>query len=163
MDKIDKIEVTAAGKSLPISTRNSVEICNLLRGKTVDKGKKLLELIIDKKYPVPYKRYMHGVGHRSGKMAAGRYPQKASSHILEVLKNAESNAGNKGLTANFRIKEIISNQASRSWHFGRHRRRKTKSTHIKIVLEEIKQASENKKDIKETKLDKTTAQTQTQK
>ncbi len=140
-----KIEAIAMGISLPISTRQSVEICNVLRGKTSDKGKKILELVINMKTPIPYKRYMHGVGHRSGKLAAGRYPQKASSYILSVLKNAESSAANKGLVAPFMIKEIIANQAARSWHLGRQRRRKTKSTHIKIVLAEIKLAEKNKK------------------
>ena len=151
---MDKIKATAIGRSLPISTRNSVEICNLLRGKTSERGKKILELVIEKKVPVPYKRYLHGVGHRSGKMAAGRYPQKASSYILAVLKSAESNAENKGLSMPFKIKEIIANQAVRSWHFGRQRRRKTKRTHIKIILEEIKKANENKNknDVKEAKI-----------
>ncbi len=142
MEKSEAI-ATAMGE-LPISTKQSVEICNLLRGKTSDKGKKILELVIDKKYPVPYRRYMHGVGHKSGKMASGRYPKKASSHILTILKSAESNAQNKGLSAPFKIKELIANQATRSWHFGRHRRRKTKRTHIKIVLEEVKKSKENK-------------------
>ena len=134
------IRAIAAAKSLPISTRHSVEICNLLRGKTSDKGKKILELVIDKKCPVPYKRYLHGVGHKSGRIASGRYPKKASSYILAVLKSAESNAESNGLSAPFKIREMIANQASRSWHFGRHRRVKTKRTHVKIVLEEIKSA-----------------------
>lgn len=141
---MDKLEATAAGKSLPISTRHSVEICSLIRGKTTEQSRKILERVVDKKQAVPYKRYMHGVGHRSGKMAAGRYPEKASSYILEILKTAESNAEDKGLTPPFRIKEIIPNQASRSWHYGRQRRRKTKRTHIKIVLEELKTAKEKK-------------------
>ena len=147
IEKTDKIEAFAMGRSLPISTRHSVEICNLLRGKTSDKGKKILELVIEKKAPVPYKRYMHGVGHRSGKLAAGRYPQKASSYILSILKSAESNATNSGLAMPLKIKEIVANQAVRSWHLGRLRRRKTKSTHIKIVLTEIKLAKPaNEKD-----------------
>jgi len=145
---MDKLEAAAAGKSLPISTRQSVEVCNLLRGKTSEQGKKILELVVEKKRPVPYKRYMHGVGHKPGKMAAGRFPQKTSSFILSLLKSAESNAENKGLTPPFRIKEIIANQASRSWHFGRHRRRKTKRTHIKITLQELKQPKENKENKK---------------
>ncbi|MEK6856790.1 MAG: 50S ribosomal protein L22 [Nanoarchaeota archaeon] len=153
-ENTNKIEAIANSRSLPISTKQSVEICNMLRGKTSDRGKKILELVINMKAPVPYKRYMHGVGHRSGKLAAGRYPQKASSYILTVLKCAESNATNKGLTAPFQIKEIIANQAARSWHFGRQRRRKTKSTHLKIVLTEIKQANEKNKSIKTEKTSK---------
>ncbi len=151
---MDKTQATAIGRSLPISTRQSVEICNLLRGKTSERGKKILERVIEKKEAVPYRRYLHGVGHRPGKMAAGRYPQNASSHILALLKSAESNAENKGLTTPLKIKEMVANQASRSWHFGRQRRRKTKRTHIKIILEEIKKSAENKneRDINETRI-----------
>lgn len=132
----------AIGRSLPISTKQSVEICNLLRGKTSEQGRKLLGFVLEKKFPVPYRRYMHGVGHRSGKLAAGRYPFNASSCILSILKSAEANAENKGMTAPFKIEEVIANQASRSWHHGRQRRRKTKSTHLKIVLTEIKMSNE---------------------
>ena len=158
---MDKTEATAIGRSLPISTKQSVEICNLLRGKTSDKGKKILELVIEKKAQVPYRRYMHGVGHRSGKMAAGRYPQKASSFILALLKSAESNAENKGLSTPLKIKEIIANQATRSWHAGRQRRRKTKRTHIKVVLEEMKKSTENK--TKEIKTDNKATKTEMKK
>ena len=143
---MDKLETTATatGRSLPISTRHSVEICNFIRGKTSEQGRNFLERVLEKKSAVPYKRYLHGVGHRSGKMAAGRYPEKASLHILDILKSAESNAESKGLTAPFKIKDIIANQAPRSWHYGRQRRRKTKRTHVKIVLEELKSTKEKK-------------------
>ena len=132
------MEAVAISSSLPISLKQSVEICNFIRGKTSDKGKRILEQVIEKKIAVPYKRYMHGVGHRPGKMASGRYPINASMHILSVLKSAESNAENKGMSSPFQICEAIANQASRSWRSGRHRRRKRKSAHIKIVLMEIR-------------------------
>ncbi len=144
MDNTEKLKTgtTTMGRSLPISTRHSIEICSLLRGKTSEQGRKILERVITKKSAVPYRKHMHGVGHRSGNMAAGRYPEKASSYILGVLKNAESNAQDKGLIAPFIIKEIVANQASRSWHYGRQKRRKTKRTHLKVVLEELKSAKE---------------------
>lgn len=135
----ENIIAKASGKLLPISTKQSVEICNLIRGKTAEQGKRILEQVVKKKFAVPYKRYLHGVGHKSGRIAAGRYPIKASSAILAVLKSAEANAQHNGISSPLKIKEIIANQASRSWHFGRHRRRKTKRTHIEIVLEEIKE------------------------
>jgi large subunit ribosomal protein L22 len=141
---MDKTKVTAIGRSLPISTKQSVEICGFLRGKTSERGKKILEQVIEMKVAVPYKKFMHGVGHKPGKIAAGRYPIKASSHILTVLKSAESNAEQKGLSSPYIIKEILANQASRSWHFGRHRRRKTKRTHVEITLQEIKEKKSTK-------------------
>lgn len=143
----------AIGSALPISLKQSVEICNFIRGKTSEKGRKILERVIEKKIAVPYKIYMHGVGHRAGKMAAGRFPISASTHILAILKSAEANAENKGMSTPLIIAEAIASQASRSWRAGRHRRRRRKSAHIKIVLKEIKAKTqkENKKEIRKEK------------
>jgi len=141
------MEAKATGKLLQISTKQSVEICSFLRGKTTDRGKQILERVLEMKEAIPYKRYNHNVGHRPGKMAAGRYPLKAASQILNLLKNAEANAEAKGLSKPFVIKEMLANQGVRSWHPGRQRRRKTKSTHIKILLHgtEIKETKEKAK------------------
>lgn len=142
---------TAIATSLPISTKQSVEICSFIRNKTTDKARKLLEQVLEKKIAIPYKRYTGDVGHKRGKIAAGRYPLKAIFAILKLLKAAEANAGIKGLSTPLLIKEIISSQASRNWHFGRHRRRKTKRTHIKITLQETKKEETKKETKKPTK------------
>ncbi|MBI2105699.1 50S ribosomal protein L22 [Candidatus Woesearchaeota archaeon] len=141
MEEKEKTTAMAMGISLPISLKQSVEICNFIRGKTSEKAKKILEQVKEKKIAIPYKRYVHGVGHRPGKMASGRYPLNASIHILSILKSAEANAENKGMSSPLQISEATANQASRSWRAGRHRRRRRKSTHIKIVLKEIKTKS----------------------
>jgi len=146
------------GRSLPISTKQSIEICNFLRGRTTEESKKLLEGVIAKKIAVPFKRFNKDMGHKRGKIASGRFPNKASEHILKLIKSVEANAKNIGLIGPFVIESIIPNQAARSWHYGRQRRRKNKRTHIEIVekegKKEVKNIKEKKPIKKETKEDK---------
>jgi large subunit ribosomal protein L22 len=137
----------AVGRSLPISTKMSVEICTFIRNKNIAKAKNLLQAVIDKKTAVPFKRYNHDVGHKKGNIAAGRYPKKACEGILKLLEAVEANAQFKGLnTANLVIKNILANIASRPWHYGRQSRRKMKRTNIEVVVEEkaIKEKEEKK-------------------
>ena len=136
----------ALGRSLPISTKQSIEICNFLRSKTTLKAKKQLELVIKKKLAIPFKRFNKDIAHRKGNIASGKFPEKASKHFLKLIENAEKNAQNKNLdTTTLLIKHICAHKASTPWHFGRHRRRKMKRTHVEIVVEEIKQNKEDKK------------------
>ena len=134
------------GRSLPISTKQSIEICNFLRNKTILKAKKQLNLVINKKLAIPFKRFNKDIAHRKGKIAAGKFPEKASQHFLKLIESAEKNAQNKNLdTTNLLIKHICAHKASTPWHFGRYRRRKMKRTHLEIVVEEIRQKKEDKK------------------
>ena len=136
---------TAFGRGLPISTKQSVEICNFIRYKTVEESKKLLEGVIKGKIAVPFKRYNKNVGHRKGKIAIGRFPMKASEYILKLVKNAEANAKNLGLGTPLIISEAMANIGVRNWHPGRIRRIKTKRTHIKLAVKESKKKKESKK------------------
>ncbi len=145
------------GRSLPISTRHAIEISNYIRGKNVQKMKTFLEDVIKKKRVVPFTRFNKGVGHKKG-MGPGRYPLKASTEILRLLKSAEANAQFKALNAaNLIIGHINANRGSNTWHYGRQRRRKMKRTNMDIILvekvqekkesseEKLKEASESKK------------------
>ncbi|MEA3378578.1 MAG: 50S ribosomal protein L22 [Nanoarchaeota archaeon] len=131
----------ALGKDITISTKFSIEIANLIRGKPVSLVKRLLEGIIAKKIAVPMKRFNRDRGHKKGRIAAGRYPNKASVEILKLLKSAEMNAINKGLNEEeLYIKLLVINKGSSQWRSGRQRRRRMKRTNIEIVLEEKEQA-----------------------
>ncbi|TKJ17458.1 50S ribosomal protein L22 [Candidatus Woesearchaeota archaeon B3_Woes] len=124
------------GRALPISTRHAIEISNYIRGKNVQKMKTFLEGVIKKEKVVPFTRFNKGVGHKKG-MGPGRYPLKASTEILSLLKSAEANAQFKALnTANLIIGHINANQGSNTWHYGRQRRRKMKRTNMDIILVE---------------------------
>ena len=70
-------EVKAIGRNLQISTKQSVEICNFIRNKSLKVAKNMLNSVVNKKIAVPYKRYRRDVGHKAG-MASGRYPITAS-------------------------------------------------------------------------------------
>ena len=126
------------GRDLSISTKHAVEICSFIRGKSVKKSKEMLSRVVEGKLAVPFTRFNRDMGHKKGNIAAGRYPVKAAKEIINLLNSLEANAQNKGLnTESIYIRQIIANQASRPWHFGRIRRRKMKRTHIKILAEEF--------------------------
>ena len=126
----------AVGRSLPISAKQSVEICGVIRHKYIAKAKELLQNVIDKKRAIPFKRFHKDVGHKK-RIGPGRYPVKAAREILKILQMVEANAQFKGLsTANLIIHHINTSVASRPWHFGRQRRRKMKRTNIEVIVEE---------------------------
>jgi len=91
--------VRASGREINISPKAAREICRLLKGKSIDKAKKILEEIVQMKRSVPYARYHKKVPHRvrSQDHPAGRYPVKAASEILKVVENLENNAINQGV------------------------------------------------------------------
>jgi large subunit ribosomal protein L22 len=133
MEKINR----AIGRDLPISTKQSIEICSYIRGRSVKKSKYILQKVIEKEMAIPFKRFNKDMGHRPGRMAAGRYPIKSCQNILKILNSAESNAVSNGSNVdNLFIKNAIANKASQPLHTGRKIRRKMKRAHIEIILEE---------------------------
>jgi large subunit ribosomal protein L22 len=126
----------AFGRSLPISFKQSIEICNFIRNKNVNYAKNVLSKVIDHKQAIPFKKFNDNTGHKKGIMA-GRYPKKASMGILDLINSVESNAQFKGLnTANLVITHITANNASKVTHFGRKRSRLAKRTNVEIVVQE---------------------------
>lgn len=134
----------AMGRELHISPKDSVEICNAVRGKKLDEAKEILEGIVDKSRPIPFRKHNKKKGHRSSLDGwdSGGYPQKAASEILKVIENAESNAEYKGLDASrLRVSHIAAKRGREMEGimpraFGRATPKNTKTTHIEVVLEE---------------------------
>ena len=60
-----------------------------------------LKNVVNHKEIVPFKRFNGGVGRKAQaqvfKVTQGRWPKKSAEILLELLKNAESNADVKGL------------------------------------------------------------------
>jgi large subunit ribosomal protein L22 len=137
----------AYGRGLGISTKKSVEICNAIRRKPVQKAKAFLERVLKMEDAVPMKRYNQDAAHRKG-MAGGKYPLKATREILKIIESAESNAHAKGLSKELVIVHISAHLAQRPWHYGRQKRSKMKRTHIQVVLMEKKQKSVKPKESK---------------
>jgi large subunit ribosomal protein L22 len=146
----------AIGHALPISTKQSIMICNVLRKKTVAKAKNILNEVISLKHAIPFTRFTNALGHKPGGMGPGRYPVKASSHFLSLLENVEANAQFKGLnTSDLIISHISSQAGGNSWRHGRQSRRRMKITHIEIVVEESKKKKEPEKKEQKPKEKKT--------
>jgi len=127
---------SAKGSSLPISTKSSIEISRYLRYRSTSFAKKFLEDVIVKKQAVPFKKFNRDMGHKVG-MMAGRYPIKAASEFLQLIKSAESNAQAKGLNVgSLKIVKILANKASAPAGGGRHRQG-TKRSHLEIQVKEM--------------------------
>lgn len=120
----------------PISTKQSVELCRYLRGMPLAKALRVLEDVIRKVHPIPYRRYNDNVGHKRG-IAAGRYPVKASQYFLALLKSVKANAAVKGLKEEkLVIIHLLANRASRPMHAGRKRGTVMKRTHVEVLVAE---------------------------
>lgn len=128
----------AVGIGLPISMKQSIEICKWIRGKPVEKAKGMLVEVMGMKRPVPYTRFTGNTGHRKGPLATGRYPINACKHILHIINSAAANAQAKGLGADLTLSQVCAQDGGNSYRFGRHRGRKAKRTHIEVVVEEKK-------------------------
>jgi large subunit ribosomal protein L22 len=135
----------AVARSVPISTKASIEICNSIRHKSVARAKTILKDAISLRKPIRYTRFREGAGHKPG-MAAGKFPKKASEHILQLIEAVEANAQFKGInTSNLEIVHIAAQDAGNVWRYGRQRRRKMKSTTIEIMVAEGKKEEKHEK------------------
>ena len=151
----------AIGKSLPISFKQSIEICNFIRNKNINYAKEVLSNVIREDQIVPFRRFNSDMGHKK-ETAAGRYPKKASKEILNLISLVEANAQFKGLnTSNLMITHISSNKATSTMRFGRKRNRKAKRTNVEVVVREKvaekkveAKKDETKKESKDIKSDK---------
>tara|TARA_Y100000310_G_C20275237_1_gene619900 strand:+ start:44 stop:670 length:627 start_codon:yes stop_codon:yes gene_type:complete len=130
------MKAEAHTQGLSISTKDAIEISKYLQGKSTQRAKAILENTITQKEAIPYTRFTNGVGHRKGEMASGRYPKLAAQAFLSLVKTAEANAHVKGLGTDLIITSLIANKGSRSYHYGRKRGVKTKSTHLTLIIEE---------------------------
>ena len=139
--------VKSVARDIAVSTKAAIEVCNFLRGRNLAQAKRLVEEVVAMKRAIPFKRFTNGVGHKPG-IAAGRYPQILSKHMLKMFKEAESNAQIKGLGDNLLIVHLCAHKASSPMHQGRQRRRSMKRTHIELVVEELESEKKVKKAVK---------------
>lgn len=130
-------EAKAKGSNLGISQKHSTEIGNFIRGDSVQEAKEKLRGVIDEEVAVPYERFNSDLAHRSGDMAAGRYPVNAATEILKVVKSAEQNAIDQGLDEDrLDIVEFYATQGNRYHTPKRNRGQRQKACHVNIRLEE---------------------------
>jgi len=123
----------AKSTNLPISTKHCIEIGHHIRYRSTSFAKKFLEDVLAERQAVPFRRFYRDVGHRRG-MSAGRYPVKAASQFILLIKSVEANAQAKGLnTSSLKISKVIANRAATPMGGGRHRH-STKRTHLEIEV-----------------------------
>lgn len=135
----------ASGRDLRISPKAAREICRSISSMRLDKARNFLQDVIDKKKPVPYRRYNKEVPHRRGIKGwhSGRYPVKAAREILKILNGLEVNAEDKGLY--FERLKIVHASAQRARimkkyiprAFGRSSPNFDRLCHIELVVEEL--------------------------
>ncbi|ASI98221.1 50S ribosomal protein L22 [Thermococcus celer] len=135
----------ASGRDLRISPKHSVELLREIRGMMLNDALKYLDDVIALRRPVPMKRFNDSQGHKPGRgFGPGRYPVKVARAVKKVLLNAKNNAEGKGLDPD-RLR-IIHAAAHRGpvlrgyipRAFGRATPFNEETTHIEIVVEEIR-------------------------
>ncbi|KAK6930828.1 Ribosomal protein L22/L17, partial [Dillenia turbinata] len=121
----------ARGSDLRVHFKNTRETAHAIRKLPLAKAKRYLEDVLAHKQAIPIRRFCGGVGrtaqaknrHSNGQ---GRWPVKSAKFILDLLKNAESNADVKGLDVDsLYISHIQVNQAQKQ-------RRRTYRAHGRI-------------------------------
>ncbi|KAL2519704.1 60S ribosomal protein L17-2 [Abeliophyllum distichum] len=121
----------AKGSNLRVHFKNTRETAHAIRKLPLSKAKRYLEDVLIHKQAIPFTRFCRGVGrtaqaknrHSNGQ---GRWPVKSANFILDLLKNAESNAEVKGLDVDaLYITHIQVNQAQKQ-------RRRTYRAHGRI-------------------------------
>ena len=132
-------QARACARYLPVSPKDCREVARFIMGKKVTVAFNNLNLVLDKKMAVPFKRYNKDRGHKPG-IGPGAYPEKAIKYIQGVLKNAVANAQQKGLDQS----DLIILHASVNRAVPKERRR-GKYAHFEVVLEEKKEQTPAKK------------------
>ncbi|ONI07997.1 hypothetical protein PRUPE_5G152400 [Prunus persica] len=121
----------AKGNDLRVHFKNTRETAHAIRKLPLIKAKRYLEDVLVHKQAIPFRRFCRGVGrtaqaknrHSNGQ---GRWPVKSAKFILDLLKNAESNAEVKGLDVDsLYVSHIQVNQAQKQ-------RRRTYRAHGRI-------------------------------
>lgn len=83
------------------TSKNTHEAANAIKGMPLRRAQHFLKNVVEMKECVPFRRFNGGVGRcaqaKQWKTTQGRWPKKSAEFLLQLLKNAESNADYKGL------------------------------------------------------------------
>ncbi len=135
----------ARGVELPISPKKTYEVLNAIRGLPLERARMVLEDAVELRRAIPFRRYNQETSHKRG-VGPGRFPKKVAKNVLQILRNAESNAEYESLdTDRLYVKVAASSRgrilkASMPRAHGRATAWNEQTTHIEIVLAERKEA-----------------------
>eukprot|EP00201_Polytomella_parva_P022768 CAMPEP_0175038774 /NCGR_PEP_ID=MMETSP0052_2-20121109/77_1 /TAXON_ID=51329 ORGANISM="Polytomella parva, Strain SAG 63-3" /NCGR_SAMPLE_ID=MMETSP0052_2 /ASSEMBLY_ACC=CAM_ASM_000194 /LENGTH=188 /DNA_ID=CAMNT_0016300277 /DNA_START=49 /DNA_END=615 /DNA_ORIENTATION=- len=153
----------ARGSDLRVHFKNTRETAFRLRKMELQSAKKYLEDVMAHKRCVPFLRYQGSTGrtnqakNEGNPGGQGRWPVKSCEFILQLLKNAESNAEVKGLdTDNLVISHIQVNKAMKQRRrtyraHGRVNPYMSSPCHIELTLSEKEAAVKTEQDAKAPK------------
>ena len=93
------LHIRASLREVDISPKAAREVCEAVKGLTLPKARELLEDVVEKRRPIPFRRYNKEVAHRPTMdgFHAGRYPVKTAEKMLELVEALEANSDFKGL------------------------------------------------------------------
>ncbi|EFJ49632.1 component of cytosolic 80S ribosome and 60S large subunit [Volvox carteri f. nagariensis] len=141
----------AKGSDLRVHFKNTRETAFALRKMSLNKAKKYLEDVIAHKRCIPFRRYQGAVGrtaqakNEGNPGGQGRWPVKSAEFILNLLKNAESNA---------EVNRAMRQRRRTYRAHGRVNPYMSSPCHIELMISEKSSGVKAEKDTKERKLTK---------
>uniref|UniRef100_A0A1I7U8Y4 Large ribosomal subunit protein uL22 n=1 Tax=Caenorhabditis tropicalis TaxID=1561998 RepID=A0A1I7U8Y4_9PELO len=136
----------ARGSDLRVHFKNTHEAAMALRGMPLRRAQAFLNHVKEHKEIVPYRRFHGGIGRaaqtKQWNTTQGRWPVKSADFLLDLLKNAESNAEYKGLDVDHLVIEHINVQRAaklrrRTYRaHGRINPYMSSPCHIEVILSE---------------------------
>merc|ERR1712198_559448 len=158
----------ARGSYLRVHFKNTRETAQAIKHMHVRKAVRFLKDVTVKKQCVPFRRFNATVGRKAQAKAwshtQGRWPKKSAEFLLQLLKNAESNAEYKGLDVDSLVIEHIQVNAApkmrrRTYRaHGRINPYMSSPCHVELILTEREQVvpkpeeEEQKKKVSKKKL-----------
>ncbi|RUS83101.1 hypothetical protein EGW08_009133 [Elysia chlorotica] len=101
----------ACGVYLRVHFKNTRETAQAIKHMHLKRANRFLKNVVAHKECVPFRRFSGGVGRcaqaKQWKTTQGRWPKKSAEFLLQLLKNAESNATFKGLAPEHLVIEHI--------------------------------------------------------
>merc|ERR1712198_646714 len=129
----------ARGSYLRVHFKNTHETAQAIKHMHIRKATRYLKDVLEKKQIIPFRRFSGGVGRKAQAKAhgcsQGRWPVKSATFLLQLLKNAESNADCKGLDVDSLVIDHI--QVNRA--HGRINPYMSSPCHIEMILSEKEQ------------------------
>jgi ribosomal protein L22 len=139
--KVKKNYALVNGTDLHVSPKECYAICNMIRGRKIDTGIKMVEEVLQYKRVVKMNNrevpHQHGVG-----VMAGRFPQNASREFLKLLKSLRANAIYHEVEIEKAIISCNANIASKPYKRGGAR---FKRAHVMIRVDEKNETENTKK------------------
>jgi large subunit ribosomal protein L22 len=116
----NKKSARAIGRGMRISTKSSVTVCRAVSGMRLERGKKLLQDLLDQK-----------------RSLSGKYYTNTTKGILDLIKSAEANAESKGIDPESLHIHAAANQGYTFYRPRRFKRRRerAKVTNLQVILE----------------------------